>query len=215
MHHVEVCASIVGTPSKSEFSADRPATTFKIMINPRKHAGGKAYSKLPSGITGDAKFSDCGKYRYWLIRYLGGDGRVRHVHMLNPSTANEWGDDPTVRQMLNRAVADGCSKLIVTNSYALIATDPRELVRAVQLGVDPVGPENDFWIGELAKNADEIVFASGNRGAERLCAVYEIIGLANPTAPKYHLGELTKRKQPRHPRGMRRDVKLRKLGYGN
>ena len=33
-----------------------------------------------------------------------------------------------------------------------------------------------------------------------------------PDGPKYHLGELTKRKQPRHPRGMRRDVKLRKLG---
>lgn len=159
-------------------------------------------------MRGDAKFSDCGNYRYTLTRYLPGDGSVRHVHMLNPSTADECGDDPTVRQMLNRALADECSVLYVTNAYALIATNPR----ALECTEDAVGPENDWWIEEIARGADEIVFASGNRGAERLRAVYELVCKANPLARKHQLGEtLTKQKQPRHPRGTRRDIELREF----
>ena len=128
--------------------------------------------------------------------------------MLNPSTADECGDHPTVRQMLNRALADNCSVLYVTNTYALIATNPREL----DAKADPVGLKNDYWIEEVARGADEIVFASGNRGAGRLRAVYEIVCKANPKAPKYQLGEmLTKRKRPRHPRGTRRDTELREF----
>jgi hypothetical protein len=62
--------------------------------------------------------------------------------MLNPSTATEVQNDPTVERCERRARALGFGAFRVLNIFAWRATDPRDMRAAA----DPVGPENDAAI---------------------------------------------------------------------
>jgi hypothetical protein len=97
-------------------------------------------------------------YRYTLERgpWLNGAGTVLFV-MLNPSTADETQDDPTIRRCIGFAQAWGFSRLTVANLYAVRATDPREL----WLHHDPIGPWNKRSISKLASDADQVIVAWG------------------------------------------------------
>jgi len=90
---------------------------------------------------GAAKFSPCGTYRYTLTRTI--PQPVRWVKpalfiMLNPSTADEFKNDPTITRCINFAAREGCTKLTIVNLFALRSTDPS----ALKHHEDPVGPEN-------------------------------------------------------------------------
>jgi hypothetical protein len=50
--------------------------------------------------------------------------------LLNPSTADETREDPTVRRCIGFARSLGYGALEVVNLYAYVATDPAELRRA-------------------------------------------------------------------------------------
>lgn len=80
---------------------------------------------------------------------------------LNPSTADEVNDDPTVRRCIGYARAWGYGGLIMTNVFAFRATDPNDMKAAP----DPVGPNNDRWLIECARTAGLVVAAWGNDGA--------------------------------------------------
>ena len=82
---------------------------------------------------------------------------------LNPSTADETDDDPTVRRCLRFARDWGHGGLVMTNLFARCATAPDEMKR----DRSPVGRENDRWIRRLASDAGVIVAAWGNHGAYR------------------------------------------------
>ncbi len=83
-----------------------------------------------------ALYSDCETYRYQLTRVWNAPGpRVLFV-MLNPSTATEAQNDPTVERCERRARALGFGAFQVVNIFAFRATDPR-VMRAAS---DPVGP---------------------------------------------------------------------------
>ena len=85
-----------------------------------------------------ALFSEDRRYRYLLTRQVGfGDKRVTFL-MLNPSTADEERNDPTIRRCINFANAWGFGWLDVTNLSSLRATNPKEMLEA--------GPEPwDVW----------------------------------------------------------------------
>ncbi len=149
-------------------------------------------------IKGDAPsvavYSDCERYRYALTRIWDEVGsRVLFV-MLNPSTATEIRNDPTVERCERRARALGFGAFRVCNIFAWRATDPREM-RAAD---DPVGPENDAAILEGADWADRIICAWGTHGAhlDRGPAVERL--LRGTGRPLYHLG-LTRAGHPKHP----------------
>lgn len=77
------------------------------------------------------------RYRLWRIWH-----RTRPIAvwcMLNPSTASEITDDPTIRRCLGFAQCWGCGGILIVNLFAARATDPRTLATAP----DPIGPEND------------------------------------------------------------------------
>lgn len=116
------------------------------------------------GPLGMAVFSDCRRYRYWLDRGLGDDGPTSVFVMLNPSTADCHRNDPTVRRCIGFARRWNCSRLIVTNAFALRSTDPRAL-RAVS---DPVGEGNLDAIKDAVAVARDtygpIVVAWGQHG---------------------------------------------------
>lgn len=112
-------------------------------------------------IESSAKMSECGAYRYVLERHWRPElGSVNFI-MLNPSTADANQDDPTIRRCIGFARAWGYGGLIVTNLFALRATDPKEM----KAHAEPVGPRNDFWLKTIAHNATLMVAAWGAHGA--------------------------------------------------
>lgn len=113
------------------------------------------------GYDNGALLSGCGRYRYCLWRQWGSDrGNYCNFIMLNPSTADAEVDDPTVTRCIRRAKKMGYSGLYVTNLFGLRGTDPACLRGCV----DPVGPENDGWIGTTARQSKTVICAWGNGG---------------------------------------------------
>ena len=142
---------------------------------------------------GDAVFDQSGAYRYRLGRRREeGRGAVTFV-MLNPSTADAEMDDPTIRRCIGFAWDWGYRELIVVNLFALRATTPSELRRAV----DPIGPENDEHLLASVDQADAVVVAWGVHG-ELNARDREVMDLLSDRAPLRCLG-FTKAGLPRHP----------------
>ncbi|MEX5727701.1 hypothetical protein Ga0609869_001054 [Rhodovulum iodosum] len=149
---------------------------------------------LKGDAASEAVYSDCEAYRYLLTRVWDPAGRRALFVMLNPSTATEVQNDPTVERCERRARALGFGAFRVTNIFAYRATDPK-LMRAAP---DPVGPGNDAAIAQSAPWADQIVCAWGAHGAH-LDRGPEVERLLRATGlPLFHLG-LTKAGHPRHP----------------
>ena len=149
-------------------------------------------------LKGDAEsvavYSPCEAYRYALTR-VWDPAAVRLVFvMLNPSTATELQNDPTVERCERRARALGAGGFRVVNIFAYRATDPR-LMRAQQ---DPVGPDNDAAIVDAAGWGQRLVCAWGSHGAHlgRGLAVEAL--LRRLGQPLFHLG-LTQAGAPKHP----------------
>jgi hypothetical protein len=79
---------------------------------------------------------------------------------LNPSTANEQEDDPTVRRCIGFARNWNFGGLILVNLFAYRSTDPTRLFEAD----DPIGPANDRCILASAVAAERVILAWGTRG---------------------------------------------------
>ncbi|WP_170603046.1 DUF1643 domain-containing protein [Ruegeria arenilitoris] len=141
-----------------------------------------------------AVYSDCEKYRYSLTRIWNTRGRKALFVMLNPSTATEIQNDPTVERCERRARALGFGAFQVTNIFAWRDTDPRKMRAAI----DPVGPQNDEAILNGVDWADQVIAAWGTHGSH-LNRGYAVENLLRDTGqPLFHLG-LTKDGHPKHP----------------
>lgn len=141
-----------------------------------------------------AVYSDCERYRYSLTREWDAGGKRVLFVMLNPSTATEVQNDPTVERCERRARHLGYGAFRVTNIFAWRATDPRDMRAAAA----PVGPENDATLREGVDWADEVIAAWGVHGAHlgrgpKVAALLQGLG-----KPLFHLG-LSKDGHPRHP----------------
>lgn len=136
-----------------------------------------------------------GEYRYSLSRQWDAGAPYRVYVMLNPSTADAYADDPTIRRCISFAQRDGFGGIMVLNLFAYRATDPRELGRAL----DPVGPENDDRLRRVFETQLQLglpVVAAWGAGAPaaRVAAVKALV----PGLQWHHLG-LTKGGHPKHP----------------
>jgi len=142
-----------------------------------------------------AVYSDDLTYRYALTRVWGAGARRLCFVMLNPSTATEVQNDPTVERCERRARALGHDGFAVANIFAYRATDPR----VMRAAADPVGPANDAAILQLAAWAGgTVVCAWGTHGAHlgRGAAVEVLLRAAGYGLS--HLG-LTQGGAPKHP----------------
>lgn len=114
-----------------------------------------------------AKLSDCGTYRYELIREWSmsdlasnsvKEGKVVFC-LLNPSTADAVNDDRTITRCVGFAQNWGYSRLVVVNLYAYRTPDPDELLQCS----DPVGANNDKYILNNTKEAALFVAGWGTK----------------------------------------------------
>lgn len=120
-----------------------------------------------------ARISTCGRYRYRLVE-PSYDGKMLGFVMLNPSTADEMVDDPTIRKCRGFARHNGFGGFYVCNLFALRSTNPKALLDAD----DIIGPHNDDAIEQLCiaqarGDVGPIVCAWGKWGAHpklRHCA---------------------------------------------
>ena len=107
-------------------------------------------------------------HRYVLRREWGfKKSPVVNFIMLNPSTADDVFDDPTIRRCIGFAKRWGFNGLVVTNLFAFRATDPFEL--KMFAGGNPgmaIGLENAAHLEREAAGADRIVCAWGDNGGE-------------------------------------------------
>lgn len=145
----------------------------------------------------DTIFSPCRKYRYTLWReWPGGEGYAMFL-CLNPSTADEIQDDPTVRRCINYAKAWGYAGFFMMNIFAYRATDPRDM-KAV---ADPVGPDNDKHLLRVASGAGVVVAAWGTHGTHngREAEILKLI-------PTLHCLKLTKDNHPAHPLYLKKEL---------
>jgi len=129
-------------------------------------------------------------YRYLLWRIWDDTKRPALFIGLNPSTADENIDDPTIRRCMGFAMDWGNGGLIMANIFAYRATNPKEL-RCI---VDPIGRDNDDYLLSAHKEAGITILAWGNGGAylNRGCIVTKML------AGACHL-RMTKQGQPQHP----------------
>lgn len=149
-------------------------------------------------VKGDAAsvavYSDCEQYRYALTRVWDPAGDKALFIMLNPSTATEVQNDPTVERCERRARTLGFGAFRVLNIFAFRATDPRDMRRAK----DPVGPANDAALLEGLVWGDRIICAWGTHG-EHLGRGPAVASLLRETGRELlHLG-LSKAGHPKHP----------------
>lgn len=155
------------------------------MIN-RKH--------IKEGVHSCAVYSDCECYRYSLTRIWERAGPRLTFIMLNPSTASEVHNDPTIHRCEQRARTMGFGSFCAVNIFALRATDPRRMRAAA----NPEGPDNREALTTAARWADRVIAAWGVHGQHRNQGQAVASRLRAQGHTLYHIGQ-TKAGHPRHP----------------
>lgn len=126
-----------------------------------------------------AVLSPDGVYRYQLVRRWG-SGLLLPWIMLNPSTADEMTDDPTIRRCIGFSKRFGYAGIRIGNLYAFRSSDPKTLWQQA----DPVGPDNNIHLRRILREAEDnkipIVVAWGaNAKQERVDEVLAMRGSNN------------------------------------
>lgn len=160
---------------------------------------GSSVCSTDVSIESGAEFSPCRTYRYVLWRRWDWQGYANQVMFvgLNPSTADETEDDPTIRRCIRFARDWGYGGLLMMNAFAFRATDPKVMKAAT----DPIGPDNDEAFGYRRTQVGMIVAAWGAHcPADREDAVCRAIGRT------IHCLGRTKAGRPKHPLYLRADT---------
>lgn len=156
-------------------------------------------ANLFSSVESGAHFSPCRTYRYALWRRWGSPEFASQVMFvgLNPSTADETEDDPTIRRCIRFAKDWGYGGLLMMNAYAFRATDPKVMKAAS----DSVGPGNDEEFRWRAGHVGLVIAAWGAHCTEererQVCEALQ--------RPIHCLGR-TKAGRPKHPLYLRADT---------
>lgn len=156
---------------------------------------------------GGALFGPNNTYRYLLRRDWDVDRPTVAFIMLNPSTADGYTDDPTIRRCLDYAKKWGYGSLVVGNLFALRSTDPMQLYDHP----DPIGPENDEQLQQICEMAEKVIAAWGAKGSlhergREVAAMLDVDLLALDTTKSGH---------PNHPLYQPKGIEPEPFGYDN
>jgi hypothetical protein len=165
------------------------------------------------GIEGErgALLSDDRCYRYVLWRRWSAEPPALFIG-LNPSTADENTDDPTIRRCIRFARDWGHGGLLMANLYARRSTDPRGLKASLPIG-EIVSRDNH---GNVAVwRNDMVISALAHRSAVTVAAwgawegpvARRAIDVAQKLVGGVHCLGTTKDGHPRHPLYVRADTR--------
>lgn len=145
----------------------------------------------------DAILSEDRQYRYVLSRIWDEDKPIVMFIGLNPSTADECEDDPTIRKCIKYAQKWGYGGLYMLNLFAYRTPNPKILWDIK----NPIGNKNDDYVKEYSNKCDKIICAWGNDGdfMQRGKSVLQLAVNA------YYL-KLNKSGQPSHPLYLKSDL---------
>lgn len=107
-----------------------------------------------------AVFSDCRKYRYALVRAWDYSKPFCLFIGLNPSTANELENDPTLTRCVNYAKSWGYGGVFMANLFAIKDTDSNQMITRE----NPIGKNNDLWLSKLYNMVDKTICIWGDKG---------------------------------------------------
>lgn len=134
-----------------------------------------------------ADFSECKKFRYNLWR-IWDESKPKVAFIgLNPSTANDKENDPTIRRVIGFAKKWGYGGVHMINLFPFVTPYPKELVRDNII-------TNRIAVEHIAKSCDKIIFAWGNFKEAENEAKYYINLFKNAEALI-----INKNGSPRHP----------------
>jgi hypothetical protein len=136
-----------------------------------------------------AVFSECRKYRYTLWRIWDKEKPFLQVIGLNPSTADENKNDPTITRVIGFAKDWGYGGVYMTNLFSIRSTDPSILKEDIDLVMD-----NDKNILDVKSLCKDVLFAWGgfkpNKRSIAVSNLFETaicLGLNNDGSPKHPL----------------------------
>lgn len=145
-----------------------------------------------------AIFSDCKKYRYALWRVWDTELPLVMFLMLNPSTADESADDPTLRRCIGYAKEWGYGGVIKANLFAYRSTDFSKLYDVE----DPIGPLTDKYLKKLKSKSSTVIGAWGNWGAYKERSVH-----IRSIFPELYCLKINASGEPAHPLYLRKTLK--------
>lgn len=170
-------------------------------------AGGKVRLSMVPGVTGNAEFSPCGRYRLWLNRNWSirqfSDGRCGPYALwigMNPSVAEADVDDPTIRREIAFTRAMNFQVYVKVNVMDYRATDPKQL-----LSVQPRSDRNIECIVSMAKDAGRVIACWGAL-PKKLQRYADDVVRALHGVDLYCMGK-TANGSPRHPLYLAKDAK--------
>jgi hypothetical protein len=111
-------------------------------------------------LNGDSiVLSDCGRYRYCLIREVAPSGPIFAFFGVNPSVADAAPSDAETRKKIGFTRRWGGSQCVVGNIFAFRTTNVSVLGKCA----DPFGPRNAVELDNIIRSADVLVACWGTR----------------------------------------------------
>ena len=141
-----------------------------------------------------AVFSDERRHRLYLWRRWNKDGPWVMFIGLNPSTADERLNDPTVRRCIGFAQRWGYGGMFMCNLFTLVSTNPA----VVSAEPKPVELGTDLAMRVIRGRSKVAVAAWGNLVSKVRGGEGRVMRLVRDLAPLSCLG-ITKAGHPRHP----------------
>ncbi len=147
-----------------------------------------------------AVFSSDRKYRYRLWRIWDASLPAVFFVMLNPSRADEYSDDPTLRRVVGFARSWGYGGIYVGNLFPLVSPNPEDLLKASR----PRGRNNGQHLIAMLQQSELLICAWGNAPVLKALPAWKIYEFFK-RRPAFCLG-LNMGGTPRHPLYLRSEV---------
>ena len=148
-----------------------------------------------------ATFDETRQYRYTLWRTWNPELPQIIYILLNPSTADETKNDPTVQRCQQRTLAlKEYGGFFVLNIFAFRATKPISLYAMAELGEDPIGTENDAEIRRIVEwNSDSMILCGWGKHGNLLERGHNITKMLQSQNRELHCFGVNGDGTPKHP----------------
>lgn len=155
-----------------------------------------------------AEFSEDRKYRYALWRIWDETKSFVMFIGLNPSTANETDNDPTIKSVCRIAKNNGYGGVYMMNCFPIVSTDPK-MCKEFYTSRNPHEHYqfsiNQNRLREVGSICKDVVFAWGNFEVVKQCRRDKDLNKMFPNAMALHIN---KDGSPKHPLYCKSDSKF-------